>query len=391
MTTSPFKQIFEAKSTPVYWLETLEDVTHFGEILRESHVKKIAIDQERAPYNKFYHQIPCLLQIATEEIIGFIDLLNNPHVVDPIKDILQDPSIKKIFFDAPWDIFYYRKYLDLDIKGIKDIQVASSLLHPTLGTASLISLVNDEFHVEIMKSKKQQKSDWTKRPLKNQQIAYASHEIVWFLPVYEALIQKLKQNDLLEFFHYGNSRINLEVPNLEYSPMNIRRVKGYDSLSNQEKRRLIQLGIIRDQLAREWNRPIFHVLTNQQLLTLANKGTMLQDVLTSRQKFSKRAKNLIKKVLKDSHPDTPIENGNSHSKDILPLKQLLLNWRFSASKIHQIPKRFIISANEIEDLDDQKFNSIKMLLESIWFTKCQDPKCKTLTAELEEYLKLNSS
>lgn len=388
---SNFKKVFEVNSTPVYWLETLEEVKLLEETLKEKQIKRLALDQERAPYNKFYHQIPCLLQIASSDIICFIDLLDDPNITDPLKEILEDPSIEKIFFDAPWDIYYYQEYLNLHIKGIKDIQVASSLLYPAIGTTSLISLVKDEFNIDIKKSKKQQKSDWTKRPLKKQQIAYASHEIVWFLPVYDALLKRLEEIGLLQFFYYGNSRITLEVPKPEYSPMNIRRVKGYDSLSIVEKRKLIQLGIIRDKLARERNRPVFHVLTNQQLLELSKEGKSLQEVLTSRQRFSKKARNLIKQALTQSYPETPIDIESSHHTNFPLLKQGLLNWRFSASKTHKIPKRFLISANEIENFDEQSYDSIEQLLTKIWFTSQQDPKCTHLSKELEDYLRTHTS
>ncbi|MHA1976234.1 MAG: hypothetical protein ACW98F_06120 [Candidatus Hodarchaeales archaeon] len=389
--TAHFKKIYKVNSTPVYWFDSVEDVALFGDILKEKKVSRIAIDQERAPYNKYYHQIPCLLQIASKDMIAFIDLVGKQNITGPIKDLLENPSIAKIFFDAPWDIFYFRKYLNLEIVGIKDIQVASSLLYPTIGTASLITLVKDEFNIEIKKSKKQQKSDWTKRPLKDQQIEYASQEIAWFLPVYERLIQKLQQKELYEFFHYGNRRITLDLPNLDYSPMNIRRVKGYDILLNKEKRKIIQLGIIRDQLASELNRPSFHILTNQQLFDLSREGKTLQRVLTSRQRFSKKATNMINKVLTESYSDDPIETSSSHSSNFPFLKQQLLNWRYSASKVHKIPKRFIISANEIENFDEQVFTSEDELLNSVWFTRCQDSKCKQLTSDFQEYLNSNDS
>ncbi|PWI48151.1 hypothetical protein CEE45_08275 [Candidatus Heimdallarchaeota archaeon B3_Heim] len=386
-----FKQIFKVNSTPVYWLETVEEVALLGDILKKDSIKVLAIDQERAPYNKYYHQIPCLLQIATQDLIAFIDLLNDRNISEPIRNILEDPSINKIFFDAPWDLYYFREYMNMEITGIKDIQVASSLLYPTIGTASLISLVKDEYDIDIKKSKKQQKSDWTKRPLKNQQIEYASNEIAWFIPVYEALINKLRQKDLFPFFQYGNGRIPLEVPHPEYLPMNIRRIKGYDTLSNKEKHKLIQLGIIRDHLAQEWNRPVFHVLTNQQLLNLSRKGTRLQMVLTPRQRFSKKAVNQITRVIEATYPDTPLETTDANSKNTPQLKQLLLNWRYNASKKHKIPKRFIISANEIEEFNEQVFTSEDDLLKTLWFIECQKPKCKLFTSDLQEYLRSNSS
>ena len=139
--------------------------------------------------------------------------------------------------------------MNVNIKGIRDIQVISSLLSPTHGTASLITLAKDEFDVDIIKPKSQQKSDWTRRPLSPNQIRYASHEILWFLPIYKSLYQKLKTKGLVPFFDYGISRISLDIPNLDYSPMNVRRIKGYSDLSYPQQHRLVQIGIVRDHIA----------------------------------------------------------------------------------------------------------------------------------------------
>ncbi|MHA2176054.1 MAG: hypothetical protein ACXABI_14585, partial [Candidatus Hodarchaeales archaeon] len=79
----------------------------------------------------------------------------------------------------------------------------------------------------IQKSKKQQKSDWTKRPLTKQQIKYASEEIATFLPIYNSLLAKIKKLHLFEFFEYGNQRLSIDLPSLTYSPDQVRRIKGY--------------------------------------------------------------------------------------------------------------------------------------------------------------------
>ena len=266
-----FTEINKVNSTPVYFIETVEQVKNLSSILTENNVKEFAVDQERAPYNKFYFQKPCLVQLATENFIVFIDLLEVENVLNPLLPIFENPSVEKIFFDAPWDLYYFQKQMDIYIKGIRDIQIVSSLLSPTQGTASLITLAKEEFSVDIVKPKSQQKSDWTKRPLSASQIRYASHEILWFLPIYKSLHKKLRKRGLLPFFEYGTSRISLEIPNLDYSPMNVRRIKGYSDLSHQQRHRLVQLGITRDKIAQKRDKPSFFVLNSNQLLQLAKK------------------------------------------------------------------------------------------------------------------------
>jgi hypothetical protein len=92
-----------------------------------------------------------------------------------------------------------------------------------------------------------------------------------------------------------------------------------------------------------------------------------------------------------TYPDIPIENEVSQTSNSPLLKQLLLNWRYFASKNHKIPKRLLISANEIDNFDEQSYDSIDKLLTRIWFTSCQDPKCLQLSNELEEFLNTSTT
>ena len=339
----------------------------------------------------FCFQTPCLLQIAIDDFIIFIDLLKEQNIIQPLIPIFEDPSIDKIFFDAPWDQYSFQKYLHLTVKGIKDIQICSSLLYPTIGTVSLIKLVKDEFNINIKKPKKQQKSDWTRRPLNRNQIQYASHEITWFLPVYDALIQKIQKQGLSPFFQYGNSRLEIEKQNLDYSPLQVRKIKGFNTLSNKESQRLVQLGLLRDKIARKRNRPSFFILTNQQLLELAKDGQTLDSVLSHNQKLGKNVNKQVNQILNQSYPDSSIMKNIDNFSDHAILKQKLLTWRFGASKKFKLPKRLIISKSEMDSFDDSCFENQTSLLRSLWFTKRKDPLCQELTNDVTMFLQSASN
>ena len=379
-----FSQVYEVNSTSVYFLETIEETKILAEILIEDNTKEFALDQERAPFNRVYFQKPCLVQIATERFIVFIDLLSDEDILKPLMPIFENPSIEKIFFDASWDLYYFQKHMNIEIQGIRDIQIISSLLSPTQGTASLITLAKEEFNVEIVKPKSQQKSDWTRRPLTANQIRYASHEILWFLPIYRSLYKKLK--GLVPFYDYGISRIKLDIPNLDYNPMNVRRIKGFSDLSYPQQHKLVVLGVTRDKIAQRRNKPSFFILNNEQLLQLA-KNQSLNSVLTQRQRLSKDDKSELNEVIDQSYPDTPLENEMIHFTEHPPLKQHLLTWRFAATKKFRIPKRFIISNTEVDSFDESVYSSKVSLLRSLWFASNDSLLCKKLTQDLEGYLK----
>ncbi|MHA1979234.1 MAG: hypothetical protein ACW98I_20195 [Candidatus Hodarchaeales archaeon] len=379
-----FTKVFQVNSTPVYFLDTIEETKVLSEILIEDNTKEFAIDQERAPYNKFYFQKPCLVQIASDSFIVFIDLLSEEDILKPLIPIFENPSIEKIFFDAPWDLYYFQKHMNIDIQSIRDIQIVSSLLSPTQATASLITLAKEEFNVDIVKPKSQQKSDWTRRPLTANQIRYASHEILWFLPIYKSLYEKLK--GLVPFYDYGISRIKLDIPNLDYSPMNVRRIKGYSELSYPQQHKLVQLGVARDKIAQRRNKPSFFILNNNQLIQLA-KNESLRSILTSRQKLSRNDRAELNDASNQTYPDTPIENPTTPFSDHPPLKQHLLNWRFTATKKFGLPKRFIISNNHVDNFDESTFLDKGSLFHSLWFTSNDSLLCRKLTDDLDKFLK----
>lgn len=385
-----FKQVYEVNDVPVYWLETVDETRVLHDILLEKS-QRFAIDQERAPYTKYYFQIPCLLQLATTDFIVFIDLLKEKNISEPLVPILESPNMDKIFFDAPWDLFYFKEFLNINIKETKDIQVCSSLLYPTIGTASLVKLAKEELNIDIRKPKSQQKSDWTKRPLSTEQIHYASHEIIWFLPIFDILFQKLQKKRLESFFNYGNSRLGFETPNLEYSPLQMQRIKGFQTLSNKEKHRLLQLGLTRDKIARKRNRPTFFFLTNQQLLNLAREGQSLETVCSSSQKLNNNVITQFQEALNQTYPDTPFSSKSISFSDYPLLKQQLLTWRFAASKRFKLPKRLIISKSDIDNFDDSCFENQTSLLRSLWFTNKKDPLCQKLTSDITMFLQSASS
>ncbi len=385
-----FKQVYEVNDVPVYWLETVDETRVLHDILLEKS-QRFAIDQERAPYTKYYFQIPCLLQLATTDFIVFIDLLKEKNISEPLVPILESPNMDKIFFDAPWDLFYFKEFLNINIKETKDIQVCSSLLYPTIGTASLVKLAKEELNIDIRKPKSQQKSDWTKRPLSTKQIHYASHEIIWFLPIFDILFQKLQKKRLESFFNYGNSRLGFETPNLEYSPLQMQRIKGFQTLSNKEKHRLLQLGLTRDKIARKRNRPTFFFLTNQQLLNLAREGQSLETVCSSSQKLNNNVITQFQEALNQTYPDTPFSSKSISFSDYPLLKQQLLTWRFAASKRFKLPKRLIISKSDIDNFDDSCFENQTSLLRSLWFTNKKDPLCQKLTSDITMFLQSASS
>lgn len=383
-----FNHIFTVRELPVYYLNKYSEIENLANILNQNE-SILAIDQERAPYNKFYFQKPTLIQISSRNAIYFIDVLDNKEILDPLRWHLTNESITKVFVDAPSDLNYFKEYFKIMIKGIFDIHVANIICNPNSNTTpGLPELVLRELEIkDFKKSKKEQKSDWTIRPLSDSQLKYASNEIAVFLPLYDRLIKKLDQKNLFPFADHGNRRLEIEIPSFDYNPLNVRRIKGFDNLSDSEKHRAMKLGIERDKIAKKRNKPFYFIFSNEQLKKMVvNDNIKPNDVLTRNQRLSKKEMTILTNILTEPLNDSPFEDYTKHINfiDLPILHQKLLIWKNNISKELKIPKRFILSNEEIKSFD---FSSRESIMNNVWFSQQTNEICVNLTNSLDYFLK----
>ena len=136
---------------------------------------------------KTYRAKLCLIQIATDDIIACVDpiALND---ISPLMDIIHDENKLKILHAARQD---YEIFYDLDNKlpePLFDSQLAASLLGygEQVGYAALVNKV-----LGVQLDKAHTRTDWSKRPLSEAQIHYASDDVYYLRQLYPILKNKL--------------------------------------------------------------------------------------------------------------------------------------------------------------------------------------------------------
>lgn len=392
-TNTRFKEILKINDHNVYLLSKYTETVALSNILKQKHIQNIAIDQERAPYNKYYHQKPCLVQLGLKNSIFLIDLLKDTKILYPLKEIFADPNVTKIFFDCPWDLYYFEQDNGISFSKIFDIQGISSLVLPVNQTISLSSLIEEESDLHSYeKDSKVQKGDWSVRPLSKKQIKYAALEVSYFLPLYESLIEKIQINKMEIFVSHFHDRILKELPEEKYNPLSICRIKGFKALSEDEKLILYRLGVVRDRIARNRNKPFFYILSNEKLLEIVQSNNNPNSIFRKIKWLKSSEMQLFKDALVDSSDELTIEvfqpRKPIHFADLSPLQQSLLIWRDETSKSLSIPKRFLLSRMEVEKLD---YSSIETLFNDLWFTKLSGPIADQMTRSLQHALKINKN
>ena len=158
-------------------------------VLNEQH-SFIAIDCEFVRHNTYWPQLG-LIQLATPNRAVLIDPVVNNLSLEPLKPILQEPSITKVFHAGHQDIEILYDLFKECPSPIFDTQIAAAFagLGEGLGYEKLVNLL-----LNIKLSKHEQFTNWLKRPLRQEQLDYAIHDVLHLREIYVLLKNHL--NDL---------------------------------------------------------------------------------------------------------------------------------------------------------------------------------------------------
>jgi ribonuclease D len=222
----------------------------------------VALDTESNSFHVYRERV-CLLQLSTRAQDWVVD----PLAVDvrPLGELLCDGR-ETVLHGADYDVRCLRREFGWRLPRIFDTMVAAR----RLGRAGLglSALVEARFGVRL--SKANQRSDWGRRPLSPDQLAYAALDTHYLLPIAEELrleLSRLGQADeaVAEF-----QRIALVEPKERvFDQEGWRRLKGARELDAPGKAVLRALWIAREARASEADRPPFKVLAEQTMVEIA--------------------------------------------------------------------------------------------------------------------------
>ena len=136
---------------------------------------------------KTYRAKLCLLQIATDDIVACVDPIALADI-SSLMDIINDKNKIKVLHAARQD---YEIFFDLTNQlpqPLFDSQLAASLLGygEQVGYGSLVQKV-----LGVQLDKAHTRTDWSKRPLSDAQIRYASDDVVYLRELYPILKNQL--------------------------------------------------------------------------------------------------------------------------------------------------------------------------------------------------------
>lgn len=215
---------------------------------------------------KTYNAKLCLIQLGIGNDQYCIDVLALDDL-SCIAEIFADESVTKLLHAARQDMEVIWQTLGVLPKPVFDTQVAAAFCGADLQTGHT-ALVMDKLGIELSKS--QARTDWTRRPLSEKQLAYAAEDVEHLVNLHSMLAADLDDAGKREWFHQEIE----ELYELEKYAMNpelaYQRLSG-GNLSLKQQYTLKALAQWREELAQNKDIPRTWVLRDDRLYDLAIK------------------------------------------------------------------------------------------------------------------------
>ena len=283
-------------------IDTQEKLLAFCESLAGS--DWIALDTEFMRESTYYPKL-CLLQVGTPDITGCIDPLAIRDL-DPILDVIFDPSITKVVHAGSQDLEILYHLRGSVPAPMFDTQVAAPLLgFPE--QAGYARLVEDILGKRL--DKIHTRADWSHRPLTEAQLTYAAEDVIYLCKIYTHLRDELTRRNRLDWLSDDFAALS-DSARYENPPEQAwRRIKAAYKLRKPELAILQSLAAWREQAAQSQNKPRGWLMKDDVLMDIARQkpGTLdeLSRIRGLHEHTAKRHGLLILDMIEQAKGKTP--------------------------------------------------------------------------------------
>jgi len=240
----------------------------------ETRPDRIGLDTEFIRERTWWPHL-ALAQLAVRDEILLVDT-QAPGMAEALRGILLDPGITKVMHSASEDLIALQHACDAVPEPLFDTQVAAAICGIAAG-AGYQRLVADITGVALGKG--ETRSDWTRRPLSDAQLAYAADDVRHLFELHDHLQDRLQALGREAWLREDCARMvaNARDDALERWPhLPIRAAQYFDQAGQH---RLLRLLRWRDAWAREHDRPRSWVLDNDLAAAIARSAPADQAAL----------------------------------------------------------------------------------------------------------------
>ena len=326
--------------------------------------KVIAVDLEADSMYHFKEKV-CLIQLATEKTSVVVDPLQVKNF-SPLSPLFSNPDIKKIFHGADYDVRSLYRDFKIKINNLFDTELACRFLG--IKETGLKAVLKMFFEINI--EKKYQKKDWSKRPLPEEMVEYASKDVIYLLPLAKILIDKLEEIDRLSWVLEECNVLSKVRPVLPDEDPLFLKFKGAGRLKSKSLAVLEALLQYRKSVAEKKDKPLFKIIGNDSIMKIATARPVtlrrLKGVkaLSGRQ-ISMYGNDLIQvvagalKITERGLPVYPRKTVLPMSSEVLERIKVLKSWRDSKARALDMDSGMLcnnalITAIAVKDPEDKK-------------------------------------
>ena len=267
----------------------------------------IGFDTEFVSENRYRPEL-CLIQVATDTEIAIIDTMSVDEL-SPFWKLLTTGDQITVVHAAREEFLFCFRGCQARPKKMFDIQLASGFIgldYP----ASYGNLVSQLLGISI--SKGETRTDWKRRPLSDNQIAYAIGDVEHLHQLYFNIFELLQKADRDGWYYQEVDTWLDNLQNAEIDPQ-WHRISGALRLNRRSLAVLRELWILRDSIAASKDRSPKRVIPDDLLVELAKRGSSRPSNFKSIRGFDKR----VAKGLTDAIADA-IKTANELPDNKLP-------------------------------------------------------------------------
>ena len=315
---------------------------------------RVGLDTESNGFHAYFEKV-CLLQIATPGAEWAVDTL--ALGLSPLVPLLADPARECILHAAEYDVLCMKRDYGFSFGRIFDTHAAAKTLG--IEKVGLHDLLADQLGVQLEVD--EQRSDWGKRPLSERQLEYAFADVGYLIALREKLGEQLSSRGLAEEAEAEFARLIAKEPRArEFDPEGWQKMKAARALDGRGRAVLRELYLLRDQRARDLNRPAFKVLSDLFLAEAARRLPRSEEELlrvpgTSPMTLKKVGAQLLEAVRKGidaEPPERPRPGGpngqrwrrgapGAPSPEIEERYERLRAWRRSRAQVRKVEVQVI--------------------------------------------------
>jgi len=261
-------------------IQYIEDAANLSAALRTLAASEfVALDTEFMRESTYYPKL-CLIQLATLDHCAIID----PLVIEDLDELwafLSDRAHVKVLHAARQDLEVLDCRQATRIGPIFDTQIAAALLGQSaqIGYGPLVSL-----RLGRSLAKGHTRTDWSRRPLNQEQLEYAADDVRYLAPLYLNLRNELEERGRLAWLEEESHELERNDA-FKVDPLQAwRRLKGLDRLRPEQRATAKLLAQWREELAIKHDRPRGWILSDEALRAISERmpaNTKALEAITS--------------------------------------------------------------------------------------------------------------